>query len=168
MDQKCLFTDGGGRGSLKTAHSDVLFSIVRHAALDEELEEFETGHDCLSEGDIEEALSSDSDSALQAQFPCVQKWHKSNSKETKQLPLLPTDARATEQGARFLPTDHRDTASDDTRRDLSHAPLGWKFCTMNMTAFSTQHLPIFELGCHACGLQETRLTETGQVWPERS
>ena len=43
-------------------------------------------------------------------------------------------------------TDDLDTASDDTRRDPSHAPLGWKFCTMNMTAFSTQHLAIFELG----------------------
>ena len=64
---------------------------------------------------------------------------------------------------RFLPTDHRDTASDDTRRDPSHAPLDWKFCTMNMTAFSTQHFAIFELGCHVCGLQETRLTEA-QVW----
>ena len=27
-----------------------------------------------------------------------------------------------------------------------------------MTAFS------FELGCHVCGLQETRLIEVGQVW----
>ena len=35
---------------------------------------------------------------------------------------------------------------------------------MNVTAFSTQHLAIFELGCHVCGLQETRLTEAGQVW----
>ena len=35
---------------------------------------------------------------------------------------------------------------------------------MNMTAFSTQHLAIFELGCHVCGLQETRLTEAGQAW----
>ena len=33
-----------------------------------------------------------------------------------------------------------------------------------MTAFSTQHLAIFELGCHVCGLQETRLAEAGQVW----
>ena len=35
---------------------------------------------------------------------------------------------------------------------------------MNMTAFSTQHLAIFALGCHVCGLQETRLAEAGQVW----
>ena len=47
VDQTCLSTEEGGRGSLKTAHSDVPFSIVRHAAL--------------------EALSGDSDSALQAQ-----------------------------------------------------------------------------------------------------
>ena len=65
VDQKCLFTDGGGRGSLKTAHSDVPFSILRHAALDEESDGSEIGPDCLSKGDIEEALSSDSDSALQ-------------------------------------------------------------------------------------------------------
>ena len=80
------------------------------------------------------------------------------------VPLLPPDMRATEQGARFLPTDHRDTASDDTRQDPSHTLLAWKFCTMNMTAFSTQHFAIFELGCHVCGLQETRLAEAGQFW----
>ena len=34
----------------------------------------------------------------------------------------------------------------------------------DMTAFSTQYPPIFELSCHACGLQETRLTEAGRDW----
>ena len=34
---------------------------------------------------------------------------------------------------------------------------------MNMTAFSTQH-PAIELGCHVCGLQETRLAEAGRAW----
>ena len=67
VDQKCLHTNGGGRRSLKTAHSDVPFSILRHTALDEESDEPDIGHECLSEGDIEEALSSDSDAALQAQ-----------------------------------------------------------------------------------------------------
>ena len=61
-------------------------------------------------------------------------------------------------------TGHRDNARDDARQDPSHTSLGWKFCTMNMTAFSTQHLAIFELGSHVCGLQETRLLEAGQVW----
>ena len=89
---------------------------------------------------------------------------RASQRSQSNFPLLPPDVRATEQGARFRPTDHRDTASDDTRRDPSHAPLGWKFCTMNMTAFSTQHLAIFELECHVCGLQETHLTEAGQVW----
>ena len=32
---------------------------------------------------------------------------------------------------------------------------------MNMTASSTQHHATFELGCHVCGLQETRLIEAG-------
>ena len=32
-----------------------------------------------------------------------------------------------------------------------------------MTAFSTQYTAIFELGCHVCGLQETHLTEAGQI-----
>ena len=171
VDQKCLFTDGGGRGSLKTAHSDVPFEILRHAALDEESDEYEIGHDGLSEGDIEEALSSDSDSALQAQsndekrnFRVSRSGKRAGQRRQRNFPLLPPDARVTEQGARFLPTDHRDTASDDTRRDPSQAPLGWKFCTMNMTAFSFQHLAIFELGSQVCGLQETRLTESGQVW----
>ena len=44
VDQKCLFTDGGGRSSRKTAHSDVPFSILRHAVLDKESEESEIGH----------------------------------------------------------------------------------------------------------------------------
>ena len=35
---------------------------------------------------------------------------------------------------------------------------------MNMTTFSTQHLAIIELGCHVCCLQQTCLTEAGQVW----
>ena len=36
---------------------------------------------------------------------------------------------------------------------------------MNMTAFSTQHPAIFEVGYHVCGgLQETRLVGAGQVW----
>ena len=60
--------------------------------------------------------------------------------------------------------DHRNTASDDTSQDPSQTPLGWKFCTMNMTAFSTQHVAIFELGCRVCGVQETRFTEARQVW----
>ena len=29
---------------------------------------------------------------------------------------------------------------------------------------NSQHLAIFELGCHVCGFQETRLTGAGQVW----
>ena len=166
-----LFTDGGGRGSLKTAHSDVPFEILRHAALDEESDEYEIGHDGLSEGDIEDALSSDSDSALQAQsndekrnFRVSRSGKRAGQRRQRNFPLLPPDARVTEQGACFLPTDHRDTASDDTRQDPSQAPLGWKFCTMNMTAFSFQHLAIFELGSQVCGLQETRLAESGQVW----
>ena len=88
VDQKCLFTDGGGRGILKTAHSDVPFSILRNAALDEESDESEIGHDCLSEGDIEEALSAIK--RRETQFPCVQKWQKSKPKETKQLPSVTT------------------------------------------------------------------------------
>ena len=67
VDQGRLFTEGGGRGSLKTAHSDVAFCILRHAVLDEEPDEIELDHDCLSEEKIDEAPASDSDSALQAQ-----------------------------------------------------------------------------------------------------
>ena len=125
----------------------------------------------MSEGDIEEDLSNDSDSALQAQsndekrnFRVFRSDKRASQRSQSNSPLLPPDARSNGQGARFLPTDHRDTASDDTRRDPSKAPLGWKFCTMNMTAFSFQHLAIYELGSQVCGLQETRLTEAGQVW----
>ena len=157
-DRQCLFADGGGRGSQKTARSDVPFSIPRHTALDEEADEPDMGHECLSEGDVEEALSSDSDTALQAQsndekrnFRVSRSGGRASQKSQSNFPLLPPDLRATEQGACFLPTDHRHTASDDARQDPSHTPLGWKFCTMNMTAFSTQHLAIFELGCHVCG-----------------
>ena len=39
--------------------------------------------------------------------------------------------------------------------------VNWRFCNMNMTASSTQHPATFELGCHVCGLQETRLIEAG-------
>ena len=128
------------------------------------------GHECLSESDIEEALSSDSHTALQTQsndekrnFLVSRSGGRASPKSQSNSLLSQPDVRATEQGARFLPTDHRDNASDDTRQDPSLTPVGWTFCTMNMTAFSTQHLPIFELGCHVCGLQETRLTEAGQV-----
>ena len=65
--KKYFFTDGGGRSSLKTAHSDVPFSILRHAELDQESDKSELGHDFLCGGDIEGALSSDSDPALHAQ-----------------------------------------------------------------------------------------------------
>ena len=41
-------------------------AILRHTALDEESDEPDMGHECLGEGDNEEALSSDSDTALQA------------------------------------------------------------------------------------------------------
>ena len=37
---------------------------------------------------------------------------------------------------------------------------------MNMKVFSTRR-PIFDRGCHACGLQETRLTEAGQAWARK-
>ena len=74
-------------------------------------------------------------------------------KERSDFSLSPPDVRATGQGARFI-----------SRQTATHTPLGWKFCTMNLTAFSTQHPAIFELGCHVCGLQETRLTEAGQTW----
>ena len=111
VDQKCLFTDGGGRGSLKTAHSDVPFSILRHAALDEESDESEIGHDCLSKGDIEEALTSDSDSALQAQsndekrnFRVSRSGKGASQRRQSNFPLLPPDARATEQHAFFPQT----------------------------------------------------------------
>ena len=39
--------------------------------------------------------------------------------------------------------------------------VNWRFCNMNMTASSTQHPATFELGCHVCGLQETRLIAAG-------
>ena len=51
--------------------------------------------------------------------------------------MVQPDVRATEQGARFLPADHCDNASDDARQDPSRTSLGWEFCTMNTTALST-------------------------------
>ena len=68
--------------------------------------------------------------------------------------LFPPDARATGQGARFLPTDHR-----DTRRDPSHAPPGWKFCTMNMTAF------FYSAPCHLrTWVSCLRIAGAGHAW----
>ena len=157
------FTDGGGRGSLRTAHSDVPLSMLLHAAVDVESDEPDMGHECLSESGIEEALSSDSHTALQTQSRC---GGRASPKSQSNFPVLQPDVRATEQGALFVPTDHCDNTSDDVRQDPSRTPLGWKFCTMNVTAFYTQHLAIFELGCHVCGLQEMRLAEAGHVWAQ--
>ena len=159
MIHKCRFTDGSGRGSLRTAHSDVPFSILLPASVDMVSDEHVVEQDCLSEIDIEEALPSDSHTASQTQSNdekhnfLVSRSGESMSEESKQLPSI----------TRFLPTDHHHNASD-TRQEPSRAPLGWKFCTMNVTAFYTQHLAIFAFGCHVCGLQETRLTESGHVW----
>ena len=158
-------TRGGGRAQLREAYSDVPFSILRPAALDKESDESEFGHGSLSGGDIEEALSIPiqlykPNQTTRNAISVSESGRRASQRRQSNFPQLPPDAPATEQGARFLPTDHRDTASDDTRRDPSHAPLGWKFCTMNMTAFSTQHLAIFELGCHVCGLQETPNQQT--------
>ena len=147
VDQEHLFTEGGGREHLKSA-----------AVLDEELGETEFGHDRLSEGESEEALETDYDSDIQTMFNdenTIPRLYRSNreakQKERSDFSLSPPDVRATGQGARFI-----------SRQTASHTPLGGKF--LNMTAFSTQHPAIFELGCHVCGLQETRLTEAGQTW----
>ena len=132
--------------------------MLHRGVLDEELGEF--GHDLLSEGESEEALETDYDSDIQTMLNdenSIPRLYRSNreakQKERSDFSLSPPDVRATGQGARFI-----------SRQTASHTPLGWKFCTMNMTAFSTQHPAIFELGCHVCGLQETRLTEAGQTW----
>ena len=72
--------------------------------------------------------------------------------------------RATEQGARFLPTDHRHAASDDTRQDPSHD-------TTRLEILHHEHDSLFySAPCYlgtwvSClRLAGERLTEAGQVW----
>ena len=164
VDQEHLFTEGGGRGHLKSAHSGVPLCMLHRGVLDEELGETEFGHDLLSEGESEEALETDYDSDIQTMFNdensiprctgAIEKQNKRNGATS--LCHHRTCVPQAKERASF------------SRQKASHTPLGWKFCTMNMTAFSTQHPAIFELGCHACGLQETRLTEAGQTWARES
>ena len=66
------------------------------------------------------------------------------------FPLLSSDIRATEQGVRFLSTERHDNVNVTSRQESSRSSLDWKFCIMNMTVFSTQHLTIFPVGCRVC------------------
>ena len=80
-------------------------------------------------------------------------------------PQIQLDVRSAEQGARFLPAGH-DTANSKASQDTKPI-VNWRFCTMNMTVFSTQHPAIFDLGCHVCGLQEKRLRTVGKSCLDR-
>ena len=65
-NKKCFFTNGDVRTCVNTPESDASFSILRHLALCEESDTFEFEHDFFCGDDIEEALTSDSDSTSQA------------------------------------------------------------------------------------------------------
>ena len=117
--QRCHFTNGGGRGDLNTAHSNVPISILHHAAVDEALDEPGMGHECLSESNMEEALPSDPHAALRTQsrnekykFLEFRSGSRASLQSWSNVPLVQLDVLATEQEACFLPADH-DNVSDD-------------------------------------------------------
>ena len=100
VDQGRLFTEGGGRGSLKTAHSDVPFCILQHAVLDEQPDESEFIHDCLSEEKLKKhwqvipiQLYKPNPMARTASFVCPKAAEEQVKKKTKQL-LSVTTRRA--------------------------------------------------------------------------
>ena len=85
-----------------------------------------------------------------------------NTTSHDDTPLVLPDERAAEQGARFLSTGHNMAHSKSSQ--VAPQNVNWRFFTVNMTAFSTQHRANLELGCHVCRWQETHLTEFGQAW----
>ena len=127
--------------------------------------------ECLSDSDMEEALPSDPHTALQTQsnnekhnFLEFRSGARASQKSRNNLPLTPPDVRATEQGARFLPTDHRDNARDDARTHHAHCSVG------NSAVFSTQHTRcavffvsmLFHGACSACGKNQAIWRRTAE------
>ena len=78
--------------------------------------------------------------------------------EVLHTPLIQLDVRAAERKTRFPPTNH-DTPNRSSQ--VTPQPASWKFSTMNVRAFSTQHPGV-------CCLQEARLTKLDRFGSARS
>ena len=154
-------TAGGGRARLSIAHSDVPLSILQHfkgtrgeyeASRTSEMHDQHftnrggRGNLRVAHGDVAiSILQHTSTDHLNDYITRNTAGHTDTD-----TPLIRPDVRAAEQGARFIPTGN-DTSNSRSSQDTPQ-PASWKFCTLNMTAFSTQHPAIFQLGCHVCGL----------------
>ena len=145
-------TRAGGRARLREAHSDVPFCVLQHTELatrEQTCCGANEKHKChFTDGGGRGSLkSAHSDVPFSIHLHASAQHEKAHitsiATSHKNFPQLQPDVRAAEH-----PTDHHDNANDSTRQESSRSSIGWKFCTMNMTSFSTQHLAIFALMCH--------------------